>query len=330
MPLAAARFTADTGGMRITFLGAGEFGLPTLRALHASHDVVMVVSQPDRPAGRKRVLTPTAISRFAGEHGLPLLKPDNVNEPDVMAKVHAADADAMVIVAFGQYLKQALVDQPRLGAMNLHASLLPRWRGASPINATLLNGDAQAGNTIIRIAKQMDAGAMLGQQSVDVDPLQTAGELHDHLAAMGPTLVFDVLEQLEAGTAQEVEQDDHLATLAPKLSKADGYVDWQQDATTIRQRVHGLTPWPGVTAFWAPSSNGGDRHRLQLRRVEDLPQHSHAKPPGTLISDTGLVAAATGAVRLLEVQPPGKRTMTWDDYARGHNIVPGAMFHRSE
>jgi len=316
--------------MRITFLGAGEFGLPTLRALHASHDVVMVVSQPDKPAGRKRVLTPTAISRFATEQGLPLIKPDNVNEPNVMAQVHAAKPDAMVIVAFGQYLKQALIDPPRLGAMNLHASLLPRWRGASPINATLLAGDAQAGNTIIRIAKQMDAGAMLGQQAVDVDPLQTAGELHDHLAAIGPTLVLDVLEQLDAGTADEVEQDDDLATLASKLSKADGYVDWHAHATTIRCRVHGLTPWPGITVFWARSANGGDRHRLLLRRVEDLPNHHHTATPGTLISDTGLIAAGTGAVRLLEVQPPGKRVMSWDDFARGHNIVNGAMFHRAE
>ena len=222
--------------MRIVFLGAGEFGVPTLAGLHAAHDVALVISQPDRPAGRRRKLTPTPIGQWATDHDLPLVKTDQANAPDVLEQVDAADADAMVVVAFGQYLRPELVDLPRLGAMNLHASLLPRWRGASPINATLLNGDREAGNTAIRIARKMDAGAMLGQQAIPIDPMETAGELHDRLARLGPTLVLNVLSGLDAGTVAEIEQDHDAATLAPKLCRDDGWVDFAADAEAIRCR----------------------------------------------------------------------------------------------
>lgn len=315
--------------MRIIFLGAGEFGLPTLQALREAHEVPLVVTQPDRPAGRKRQMTATPIGQWAQQVGLALIKPENVNEPAVIERIHATDADAMVIVAFGQYLKQQLVTGPRLGAMNLHASLLPRWRGASPINETLLNGDDRAGNTVIRIAKAMDAGDMLGKQAVPVDPNETAGELHDRLSAMGPQLILNVINGLDAGTVVPQPQDDSLATRAPKLSRADGYVDWQADATTIRQRVHGLTPWPGVTVFWS-ADGSGKRHRLLLRRVQDQPDYRHTRPSGTLLNALGLVAAGSGAVQLLEVQPPGRRTMSWEDFARGHDIAAGAVIRRSE
>ncbi len=313
--------------MRIIFLGAGEFGLPTLRALHEAHEVAMVVTQPDRPAGRRRQLTATPIAQWAGEAGLPLIKPENVNEPGVLEPLHALGDDAMVLVAFGQYLKQTLVTGPRLGAMNLHASLLPRWRGAAPINATLLHGDGQAGNTVIRIAKKMDAGDMLGRQAVPVDPRETAGELHDRLASLGSQLVLNVLRGLDAGTLAPAPQDDAKATLAPKLSKADGYVDWSAHATAIRCRVHGLTPWPGVMVYWSPDAKPEERHRLLLRRVADEPEAKANAAPGTLVDPLGLVAAGRGAVRLLEVQPPGKRVMAWDDFVRGHDVKVGAVFH---
>jgi methionyl-tRNA formyltransferase len=316
--------------MRVIYLGAGEFGLPTLEALHAAHEVALVITQPDRPAGRRRQMTATPIGQFAEAHRLPLIRPEIVNAQPILDRIAALQADVMVIVAFGQYLKQSLVSLPRLGAMNLHASLLPRWRGASPINATLLHGDAEAGNTVIRIAKKMDAGDMLGRQAVPVAPRQTAGELHDRLAAMGPQLVLNVISGLDAGTIEPVPQNDGEATAAPKLSRADGYVDWQADATTICCRVHGLTPWPGVTAYYGVNDVDENRHPLLLRRIADERDASTNKPPGTLIDSAGLVAAGRGAVRLLEVQPPGKRVMQWAEFLCGHDVRLGAVFHRND
>jgi len=314
--------------MRIVFLGAGEFGLPTLRALAANHDVPLVVSQPDRPAGRKRVMTPTPIAAWSQPHGIETIKPDNVNDEPHLEKIRQLEPDAMVIVAFGQYLKQALVTIPRFGAMNLHASLLPRWRGASPINSAVLAGDNETGNTIIRIAKKMDAGAMLGSQATSIDPLETAGELHDRLASMGPDLVLQVLHDLQSGQATETEQDDEAATLAPKLSRDDGYVDFNESANALRARVHGLTPWPGITAYWS-ADEAGERKPLKICRVQPQPEQSQGSEPGQLLDTDGTVACAAGAVKLLEVQPPGKRLMPWADFANGHQVKPGTRFWRS-
>jgi len=317
--------------MRIVFLGAGAFGLPTLQRLHAAHEVALVVSQPDRPAGRKRRLTPTPISAWAdAEPGLITLKTENANAASVLERVGDLEPDAMVIVAFGQYLKQALVAIPRLGAMNLHASLLPRWRGAAPISAAILHGETETGNTAIRIAKRMDAGDILGAQRTPIDPLETAGELHDRLAAMGPDLVLDVLDRLDRGVLEPMAQDEERATLAPKLSKADGWIDFTDDAPTIRCRVHGLTPWPGVRAWWS-SEGQAARQPLTLKRVQDLPAFEAGAGPGVLVDAAqGIVAAGRGAVKLLEVQAPGRKALEWRAFTQGHPLPEGTRFHRDE
>ncbi len=310
--------------MRVVYCGSGEFGLPTFVRLCEEHEVALVISQPDRPAGRHRRLTPTPIAAEAEARHLPLIKPDNANDDDVKAQVNALDADAMIVVAFGQYLSQALVNLPRLGAMNLHASLLPKFRGAAPINAALLHGETQTGNTVIRLAKKMDAGAMLGQQAIPIDPLETAGELHDRLARLGPDLVLNILNGLEQGVVAETSQDESQATLAPKLGRADGWVDFAADAHQVRCRVHGLTPWPGVTSRLV--AGGDEPIELKLRRVAEAPDARVNGEPGTLVHGSGLVACGRGAVQLLEVQPPGKRAMTWDAFHRGHQLPVGARF----
>ncbi len=312
--------------MRIVFAGAGEFGVPTLRRLCHEHDVALVLTQPDRPAGRNRKLTPAPIAAAAEALGLDVRKVDKAGAPGVLEAVKAAEPDAMVVIAFGQYLPQALADAPRLGSMNLHASLLPKYRGAGPINAALLNGEAETGNTVIRLAKKMDTGAMLGHQAVPIDPLETAGELHDRLAGIGPDLVLNVLSGLEAGTVAEVAQDDAQASAAPKLSRADGWVDFGASATEVRCRTHGLTPWPGVSAKL--DTGDSDPMDLKLHRVAEAPAPGNkaTRDPGTIVTSAGLVVCGRGAVQLLEVQPPGKRTMTWDDFQRGHNIPTGARF----
>ncbi|HRQ72534.1 MAG TPA: methionyl-tRNA formyltransferase [Phycisphaerales bacterium] len=305
--------------MDLVYFGSGAFGLPTLERLAAHHRVRCIITQPDRPAGRGGRLTPTPIGAWAAEHvpGVPLLKPDRVNERSVCAQVRAFPADAWVVIAFGQKLGRALLEDRF--AINLHASLLPRWRGAAPINAAVLAGDAETGNSVITLADRMDAGDILAQSRRPLDPALTAGELHDLLAADGPDLVEGVLRAHAEGTLAPRPQDETLVTLAPKLTKADGWVDFAQPADACRRRIHGLTPWPGVTAALGGRS-------LRLLRVEPADADPQQSAVGTIVDpDRGTVACGGAtALRLLTVQPAGGRDMPWADFARGHRIELGA------
>ncbi|MFG0258066.1 MAG: methionyl-tRNA formyltransferase [Phycisphaerales bacterium JB043] len=307
-----------TPPLRILFLGSGAFGLPSLQALCRHHDVVGVVSQPDRRAGRGRTPTPTPITQHALEHDpAPLFRPDNINEPGVIDTLRALRADAWVVIAFGQKLSQDLLQDQF--ACNLHASLLPRWRGASPINAAIVARDTLVGNTIITIAERMDAGEILGSQSIERDPMCNAGELHDRLAQMGPDLILDVLAGHATGMIQPQPQDESLVTHAPKLSTSDGWIDLARPAEECQARVHGLSPWPGVRVHL-------DDQPLKLCRVGVAPA-SPTSAPGTLLdSQRGLVACGDNtALELLEIQPPGKRIMAWADYARGRSLPTDGM-----
>lgn len=311
--------------MNIVFFGSGEFGLPTLKALSAAHTVRAVVTQPDRPAGRSRQLTPTPIGLWASEH-LPcvaLLKPEKVNEPEVLSRVRAFAADAWVVIAFGQKLSPALLADRF--AVNLHASLLPRWRGAAPINHAVLAGDAETGNSVITLADRMDAGLVLGQSRRRVLDLLTAGELHDKLAEDGPALVLDVLSRHAAGTLTPVTQDESRVTLAGKLSRADGWVDFTDDAEACRRRINGLNPWPGLAA----NLNGVELKLLKAlaeRDAGDRPVcHSGSALPGEVIDrDQGLIACGEATIlRLLEVQPAGKKPMAWHSFVMGNPVSVG-------
>ncbi|QNN25304.1 methionyl-tRNA formyltransferase [Planctomycetales bacterium ZRK34] len=313
--------------MRIVFLGSGEFGVPTLNALCEAHDVRLVVSQPDKPAGRKRHMTPTPISQWAADHDLPIIKPKNINEPDVVQRIRDAEPEANIVVAFGQKIGPEVISSPSYGeraTMNLHASLLPKYRGAAPINWAIIRGEKETGNTVFSLVERMDAGDMLGQQRTRIDPMQTAGELHDRLSEMGPSLVLDVLSKLEAGTMQSQPQNEAEKTIAPKLGKSDGVMDFRTTSEFARCRVHGLTPWPGVSCWWAKDPST-PRSQLYLRRVEAIPSASVATP-GTMIAD-GVVATGSGAIRLQEVQPPGKRLMNWANFQNGHQLPIGAHFY---
>lgn len=305
--------------MKIVFLGSGAFGLPTLRRLAASHEVIGVVTQPDRPAGRGSRMTPTPIGAWAAEHlsGVPLLKPDRINHADATERVRAWACDAWVVIAYGQKLGPALLADRF--AVNLHASLLPRWRGAAPINHAVLAGDAETGNSVIFLADRMDAGAVLGQSRRPIGPGQTAGELHDLLAEDGPGLVERVLADHAAGTLNPVAQDESLVTLAGKLSKADGVMDWSLPADAARRRINGLSPWPGVTAEHAGRS-------LKLLRAEPGPAVSEQRRPGEVVDpEAGLVACGSGVVTLREVQPAGRTPMGFAAWANGRKVRAGDL-----
>jgi methionyl-tRNA formyltransferase len=303
--------------LRIIFAGSGEFGLPTFDALRSlGHEVVLVVSQPDRPAGRGKHLTPTPIAQRALEAGLPLLRTDNINREDL------PEADVMVVIAFGQKIAEATVNRPRLGSVNLHASRLPRYRGAAPINWAILRGESVTGNSVIRLAQRMDAGAVLAQSELPIGELETAGELHDRLAADGATLVPSVLDDLAAGRATEVPQDETLATLAPKLSRDDAVLDWTRPAEELARRIRGLYPWPGCRVKIC-DAEGTELARLRLVRARPAANTEGTRWAAGEVMTDGLVRACDGGLEIVECQPEGKRPMPLADYRRGHRWHAG-------
>jgi methionyl-tRNA formyltransferase len=299
-----------TQSLRILFAGAGEFGLPSLRALiDAGHQVIQVISQPDRPAGRGRTMTPTPIAAFAAARNLPLLKTANINTETL------PPADAMVVIAFGQKIGESAVHHPPLGSVNLHASILPKYRGAAPINWAIINGERAAGNSVIRLAPKMDAGAVLGQSSLEIGELETAGELHDRLAADGAPLVLNVLEQLATGTAVETPQDELQATIAPKLSRESAKLDFTRPAAAVANQIRGMYPWPGCRVRLL-DAGGGETARVTLVRARPVVSGTD-KTPGAILTD-GTIATADGAVEIVELQPEGKRPMSLAAFRNGH------------
>ena len=303
--------------MRIGFFGSGAFGLPSLASLAGTHEIKFVVSQPDRPAGRKRKLRETPISAYAMEQGLSLLRPEVLDEA-IIQEIRGYPVDAWIVIAYGLKLPPQLL-QGRF-ACNLHGSLLPRWRGAAPIQRCLMAGDSMTGVSVITLASIMDAGEVLATSQTPVDAMETAGELHDRLSELGPGALQETLAAMESGNLEPRTQDSDQVTQAPKLSRADATVDFQLPAPLVRGHIHGLTPWPGCDVKVGETP-------LRLRRVRDLPE-AHQSPAGTLL-DSGHVACGddgSGTVEILEVQPAGGRPMSWTDWLRGHPVDTGTRF----
>jgi methionyl-tRNA formyltransferase len=312
--LAASQFPMPIP-LTILFAGAGEFGVPTLRAIVAAgHRVPLVITQPDKPAGRGAKLTPTPVAVAAGELGLAVLKTADINAETL------PQADLMVVIAFGQKIGEAVVNAPRLGAVNLHASRLPRYRGAAPINWAILSGETVAGNSIIRLAKKMDAGAVLAMSAVPIGALETAGELHDRLSQDGVGLMLKVVDDLAAGRAVEVEQDHTQATLAGKLNREFAKLDFNRPADELALKIRGLSPWPGCRVKLV-DAEGKLISSLRLVRARSAAgsaaRSADGAEPGVILAD-GTVATGTGAVEIVEVQPDGKRPMPLADFQRGH------------
>lgn len=319
--------------MRVLLFGAGEFGVPTFEHLHATHEVVALISQPDRPAGRNRKLTATPAAQWADDHHIAVLKTDDVNTPEFIDQIAAFEAQAAVVIAFGQKLSPQIIAAAGKLVVNLHSSLLPKFRGAAPINWAVIQGESHTGVSVIGLAQQMDAGLIYAQSSTPIDPLETAGELHDRLAALGPQAVAKVLDDMQTDQLKGVPQDPAQATRAPKLSKADAAIDFSQDAVSVRNKIHGLTPWPGASTFWHRTSPNVQQpppppQPLFLRRVKVITKpnvncgNSGSCPPGTLLAD-GSVACGQNAIEILDLQLPGKRVMTRDEFVRGNPMLPG-------
>lgn len=309
--------------MRLLFFGSGAFGLPTLEWLCENHEVVEVISQPDKPAGRKQALTPTPIAQWALGKGYRVPRVENVNTPEFVEQVRGCRADASIVIAFGQKLGPQLIDAMGSLAVNLHASLLPKYRGAAPINWAMIDDEPVTGVSVIGLAQRMDAGAVYATASTPIDPSETAGELHDRLAELGPGVIGRVLDQLALGTLTPVMQDESLATKARKFTKQDGTVDFDQSADRVRARIHGLTPWPGCRVRWR-SADGADRGEVILKRVRSL-DAEHGGAVGRVDSQL-CVGCQSGRIRLVSIQAPGGREMSADDFARGQGLTAGDTF----
>jgi len=302
--------------LKLIFAGSGEFGVPTLRALvESEHQVIGVVTQPDRPAGRGRELTATPVAIEATRAGLPLVGTADINTQPL------PPADLMIVIAFGQKIAPAQVDNPRLGSINLHASRLPRFRGAAPINWAIINGERTTGNSVIRLAQRMDSGAILGQSELSIGPLETAGELHDRLALDGVRLVLQVVTQMSQGGAIETVQDETQATLAPKLSRQSANLDFARPAEELSRRVRGLYPWPGCRVRLC-DAEGTELDRIRLVRARPAGEDGPRWEPGEVTS-AGTVQCGDGTLEIIDCHPDGRTPMSMADYRRGNRWQAG-------
>ena len=314
--------------VRIVFFGTPAFAVPSLEALIASsHTVVGVVSQPDRPKGRGQQLQPTPTRQVALLHGIPVLQPTKIREESFLQQMRDLGADLGVVVAFGRILPDALLAIPRLGMINVHASILPFYRGAAPIQRAVIAGDAETGVTIMRVASELDAGPTFSMARVPIPPQATSGDMESVLATLGAQLLLPVINDLEAGRAIETPQDDALATFAPKVTKHEGIIDWRQPAERIHNRVRGLQPWP-----LASTSLTGTRIVLRKSAVKSPDREtvrSEDLSPGRIVATQGRMWVVCGdgtELEILELQPEGRRTMTTREFLAGRGIADGARF----
>jgi len=304
--------------VRIVYFGSGAFGLPTLESLTTRHEVELVVCQPPRPAGRRRTLTPTPVEAYARDHGLDVYTPTAPNGSEAIEHLRAVDAQAWVVIAYGHKLSPDLLGDTF--AINLHASLLPKYRGAAPINHAMIDGEATTGVSVIALAQRMDAGAVYHQATLRIDPVETAGELHDRLALLGPDAINTVLEQFERDELKPVEQDHRAACPAPKFSKSDGTTTFDEPADVVRARIHGLTPWPGCTVL----VDGEPLKLCRARVVQDDDSTIGPAEPGTIMPD-GTIACGSGRLEPLAVQPAGGTLMSFTAYRNGRRLPSGLV-----
>lgn len=309
--------------LRVVFFGTPSFAVPTLNALLASrHAVAAVVTQPDRPRGRGQKLSASPVKETALAAGLPVLQPESVKPAEFATQLAAIGADIAVVAAYGQILTERLLSIPAFGMINVHASLLPRYRGAAPVHRAIINGETTTGVTIMRMVRALDAGPIIAVEPVAIGIDDTSVELENRLAHVGAGLLVRVIDDLAAKRAHETLQDDAVATYAPRLMKEDSHVDWARSARDIHNQIRGLHPWPHAVTFV-----GNDR--LILHRSREAAEIA-TKPPGTLVAAAGdrlSVATGEGALDLLELQVEGKRPMHTREFLAGRPLTVGTRLH---
>lgn len=301
---------------RVVFMGTPAFAVPSLAALARAEDVTLVVTNPDRPAGRGQALTVPPAKREAQRQGIPVFQPEKARHPESVERIAAERADLIVVVAYGQILPQSILDIPKIGCINVHASLLPRYRGAAPINWAIVRGETTTGVTIMKMDAGMDTGPMLHVREMPIGEEETAETMFPKLAALGAEALMEALGKLRAGTLAETPQDGEAATYAPMLAKEHGRIDWGKGAREIRNLVRGMTPWPSAQA----------EHSGRPLKILAASVHEGNGEPGAILSvdrDGIVVACGEGAVRLVKVQPEGGRAMSAWEYAQGRRVRKG-------
>jgi len=305
--------------MRIAFLGTPDFAVAALQALMTTpHQVVMVYAQPPAPRGRGQDLRPSPVQACAEAAGIPVRTPASMRDPAEIEAFTALDLDLAVVAAFGQILPGAVLDAPRRGSINLHASLLPRWRGAAPIQRAIMAGDRQTGLCIMRMTEGLDEGPVLLSDTLRIDALETAGTLHDRLADLGARLVVEAVHGLEQGTLSPAPQPEDGVTYAKKIRPKEAHINWTRPAEEVDRRIRGLSPFPGAW-FTAPSDKGPIRIKALLSRAEDAEGEA-----GTVLDNDLLIACGAGSVRLLRAQREGRAAQDAETFLRGFRLPAGA------
>lgn len=305
----------------IIFMGTPDFSVPVLRALHEKHPVSMVISQPDKPVGRKRVMTPPPVAAAAEEMGIPLFQPDRIREEAAVEKIKELNPDLIITAAYGQILPKALLEIPRLGAVNVHASLLPRHRGGAPIHRSILEGDSETGVSIMYMAEGLDSGDVISRSATGIRDDDNTGTLHDRLSTIGSELLLETLPSILDGTNARTPQDAERVTVSPNISKEDELLDWTRDARDVFNHIRGLSPWPG-----AYTSFGGKRLKIYGAK---LPEGKSDAEPGVItdVTESGFtVACGDGnTVEVTEVQLSGKKKTDAQNFAAGRQGLTGTV-----
>lgn len=303
-------------------MGTPALAVPCLEILRSEHEIVLAVTQPDKPAGRSHQLAASPVKRYAQEHNIPVSQPERARNEEFIAQLREIAPDAIAVVAYGQILPRAILELALQGCVNLHFSLLPRWRGAAPVQYAILNGDTATGVTTQWMAEKLDSGDVILQQEVEIKPQETTGELWERLTPVGAEVLRDTMHLLATGRAPRLPQDETQVTWAPTLSKEDGQFDWTQPASALVNRVRACNPWPGA---WCQFRG----HTLKVWRAAVAPSNAGSNAaPGSWTGDAHTATVATGAgnLQLIEVQPEGKQRMDATAWARGARLAAGETF----
>ncbi len=309
---------------RIVFMGTGDIAIPSFECL-LGKGLVALVTQPDKPVGRKQVLTPPKIKQLAIEHGIPVMQPENARDKSFVAELSELKPDIIVVMAYGQILNQKLLDIPPLAFINLHASLLPKYRGAACIQAAIDAGDTTTGITVMHVVKALDAGDIIFTKEIPIGKYETGGELHDRITEMSPEVLLEAIELLASGNAPRIPQDESQMSYIPKLMRSDGEIDWSLPADHIERRIRAYDPWPGTSTTFTETTG---RHKGRKKRLKIFPQTEvveQSGKPGEVISVDSCMVVACGenALAINELQPDGSRRMTSAEFLLSSPVSVG-------
>lgn len=311
--------------MKIVYLGSGEFGIECLNAiLNSEHSLDFIVTQPPRPAGRGKASRPTPVAHWAKQNSIAFIEPVNVNAPEIVEEIASHLSDVIVVVAFGQMIGDEIINMPAKAVINVHASLVPKYRGAAPINWAIINGETETGISIIKVIKKMDAGDILAQAGTNIENNETAGQLHGRLAKIAPPLLIECLNKIADGSVVYTPQDESKASVISKLTKSDGYLDFSDSAEILHRKIRGLSPWPGASANYL-SQQTGKNLRVIIASAEIIETENPGLQPGTLDENLNVVCG-DGALKITKIKPAGKTLMDFIDFINGQRTKPGDTF----